>query len=262
VPVRTAEQEWRQFLLHADPIHHSLRAFFRLLPHDPRCTSCAAPFDGAGSRLARAMGFVRFDKNPRWCAKCFGVIQRKARGGAEVELSMLFADVRGSTPLAERLPPTAFHEVMDRFYETATKAAIDEGALIERFMGDQVVAYFVPGFAGAQHARRALEAGRQVLRETGHTQPDGPWVPVGVGVHTGIAFVGTVGDPGSLVNFTALGDNVNLAARLASEAQAGEMVASEATAVAAGLRDDEGERRTIAVKGKSGPVAVRVLSAA
>jgi len=260
--MRTAEQEWRQFLLHPDPLHHGLRAFFRLLPHDPRCTSCAAPFEGGGSRFASALGFVRFDKNPRWCAKCFGVIQRKERGGAEIELTMLFADVRDSTPLAERLPPTEFHRVMDRFYESATKAAIDEDALIERFMGDQVVAYFVPGFAGASHARKALAAARATLSATGHGQPGGPWVPVGVGVHTGVAFVGTVGDPGSLVNFTALGDNVNLAARLASEARAGEIVASEATALAAGLPDAEGERRTISVKGKSEPVAVRVLSAA
>jgi len=129
-------------------------------------------------------------------------------------------------------------------------------------MGDQIVGYFVPSFAGSAHARRAIDAGLALLRATGHGDPGGAWIPVGVGVHTGEAFVGTVGDPGQVVNFTALGDAVNLGARLASTAADGELMLSEASATAGGLSADAGEGRSVAVKGKQDEVAVRVLTIA
>jgi len=84
--------------------------------------------------------------------------------------------------------------------------------------------------------------------------------PRGVGVHTGEAFVGTVGDPGQVVNFTALGDAVNLGARLASAAADGELMVSEASASAGRLPADAGERRSVLVKGKHDAIWVRVLT--
>ena len=77
-------------------------------------------------------------------------------------------------------------------------------------------------------------------------------------MHTGRALVGTVGRPGGLIELTALGENVNVAARLASVAVAGELLCSEAVYVASGL-DQPGERREVTLKGVSNPVAVRVL---
>ena len=72
-----------------------------------------------------------------------------------------------------------------------------------------------------------METGQALLRVTGHGEPDGPWVPVGVGIHTGIAWVGSiVGASGAGSDFTALGDNVNIAARLASKAGVGEVLIS------------------------------------
>jgi adenylate cyclase len=182
------------------------------------------------------------------------------KGGAEVELTALFADVRGSTPLAERLGATGVHDVMDRFYSEGVDALVRGGALIERFMGDQIVGYFVPGYAGREHAKRALETGLDVLRVTGNIGTSEPWLPVGVGVHTGVAFVGTVGRPGGLLELTALGEDVNVAARLASEASAGEMLCSEATFNAARLALAS-ESRVVTLKGVSVPVPVRVLRA-
>jgi adenylate cyclase len=129
-------------------------------------------------------------------------------------------------------------------------------------MGDQVVGYFVPSFAGAAHARQAIDAGVALLRATGHGDPRGAWIPVGIGVHTGEAFVGTVGDPGQVVNFTALGDAVNLGARLAAAAADGELMLSEGSASAGGLPADAGERRSVSVKGKQDAVKVRVLTVA
>jgi adenylate cyclase len=184
----------------------------------------------------------------------------KHKGGAEVELTALFADVRGSTPMAERLGAPGIHDVMDHFYSEGVDALIQGGALIERFMGDQIVGYFVPGYAGHDHAKRALETGLEVLRVTGNVGGDAGWLPVGVGVHTGTAFIGTVGRPGGLIELTALGEDVNVAARLASEAGAGEIVCSETTFRDAGL-ELASERRVVTLKGVSEPVSVRVIRA-
>jgi len=182
------------------------------------------------------------------------------KGGAEVELTSLFADVRGSTPLAEKLGATGIHDVMDRFYSEGVDALVRGGALIERFMGDQIVGYFVPGYAGREHAKRALESGLDVLRLTGNAATAVPWLPVGVGVHTGTAFMGTVGRPGGLLELTALGEDVNIAARLASEAATGELVCSEVAFRAAGL-DLVSEPRSLTLKGVSEPISVRVVRA-
>src|SRR6266566_4051571 len=256
----SAEAEWREFLTHGNPVLRGLRGWFRRVPQDPRCMSCCAPFKGPLAPFFRALGFTRFDKNPRWCANCFGGLVKHQIGGAVVEISMLFADVRGSTPMAEAMAPVEFHAIIDRFYAEGTRALIAHDALIERFMGDQIVAYFVPSFAGTAHARRAIDAGLALLEATGHGGPGSPWIPVGVGVHTGEAFVGTVGDPGQVVNFTALGDAVNLGARLASAAADGELMVSEASASAGKLPADAGERRSVLVKGKHDAISVRVLT--
>jgi adenylate cyclase len=199
-----------------------------------------------------------FAKNPRYCSGCYHWLT-ESKGGAEVALSMLFADVRGSTPMAERLGPSKFAEVMDRFYATGVDVMIRHDALIERFMGDQVVGYFLPGFAGPMHARAAIDAGLDLLRATGHVQGHEPWIPVGIGAHTGVAFVGTVGS--EVLEFTALGEAVTLAARLASVAGSGELLATEAAYAAAGM-DRDAPRRELDLKGLSAPVAVRVMSSA
>jgi adenylate cyclase len=173
-------------------------------------------------------------------------------------LTLLFADVRGSTGLAERTSPLEFSRLMNRFYRVATGVLIDSEAIIDKFVGDEVVALFVPALAGSEHLRAAVRAGRGLLRATGHTDAGGPWLPVGVGIHTGTAYVGSVGGEG-VTDITALGDAVNTAARLASTAGPGEVLVSEATCAAAGLDTAGMEQRQLALRGRSEPVSVRVL---
>ena len=122
-----------------------------------------------------------------------------------------------------------------------------------------MIGIYVPGFAGPEHPRRAVQAAQELLRVTGHADPGGPWLPVGVGVHTGLAFVGTMGTEGRTTDITALGDNVNIAARLASKAGSGEALISEAAYAAARLDLGHLEQRQLELKGKSEPVSVRVL---
>jgi adenylate cyclase len=179
-------------------------------------------------------------------------------GGAEIEVSVLFVDVRGSTSIAERMSPTEFSRVMDRFYTVATHAITETDGLIEKFVGDEVAALYVPGFAGVHHARKAVEAGRKILVDTGHDRPDGPWVPVGAGVHTGVAYVGSVGS-GGVAQLTVLGDLPNAGARMASLAGPGELLVSDAAHAAAGLEPRPSERRELALKGRRESLGVHVL---
>src|SRR5919199_2180281 len=251
-----AEDYWHTVLLGTNTGLRRGRHLFGLLPSDPRCTLCNAPFGGLGGLLMRPLGKRPAAKNPRLCADC---LTKTPVGGAEVELSLLFADVRGSTTLAEGIRPAEFMQLMNRFYVAATDVLVPADALIDKFVGDEVVALFVPGFAGPDHARRAIRAAEELLRATGHADPGGPWLPVGAGVHTGVAFVGAVGSAGSVTDITALGDAVNSAARLASAAAAGEVLVSESSAEAARLTGDGLERRDLALKGRTEPLGVRVL---
>jgi adenylate cyclase len=229
----------------------------RALPSDPRCKLCDAPFGRPGNVL-RLLGFGPSGLNRRICGGCLGALDRRP-GGAEVELSLLFADVRGSTALAERSSAQGFSELMARFYGIAAAAVDRRDGIVDKFVGDEVVALFVPGFSGPEHARKAIDAARDVLRETGHGGGD-PWLPLGAAVHTGHAFVGPVGE-GDAVDFTALGDAVNTTARLASSAGAGELLVSSAAASAATLETTGLERRTLSLAGRSETVDAWVASA-
>jgi adenylate cyclase len=240
------------------------RRLFRRLPGPPqaRCKNCYAPFEGIGAGVVRVIYNKRPSTyNPRICNVC-EEFARKFQGGTEVELSMLFADVRGSTALAEGMSPSEFSALIDRFYQSTTDVLIRTDSMIDKLAGDEVAAFYFPGFAGPEHAKRAVGAAEELLRVTGHGEPGGPWIPVGVGVHTGTAFFGAVGTESGMMDITALGDAVNVAARLASHAGSGEVVVSEATGTAAGLDTEELDRRQLDLKGKSEPVDVWVIHVA
>lgn len=251
------QDEWYHILTEGEPAARNFQHLMRALPASPRCKLCAAPFKGWGGFLMRQMGREQSKYNPRFCARCD---QFEHPGGAEVVITMLFADVRGSTTLAEQMSAREFSRLINRFYAVGSDVLVESDALVDRLMGDQVIGLYIPGFAGPDHSRRAIEAAGELLRRTGHRDPDGPWLPVGVGVHTGPAFVGVVGGAqGNPTDFTALGDNVNTTARLASQAGTGEILISEAAYAAAGLDLGDLERRQLELKGKSGPTEVRVL---
>jgi adenylate cyclase len=248
----------REVLLGVSPGLRRGRRILRRLPSSPRCKFCASPFRGAVGPVMRLIGKGPWPGNPKYCAACFTqMVQHRA--GAEVECSLLFADVRDSTPLAERIGPRQFRVLMDRFFETASQAVFDHDGIVDKFVGDEVIGIFIPGMAGDRHAAQAIAAGRALLAATGN-DTDQPWVPVGAGVNTGVAFVGTVGQ-GDQVELTALGDPVNVTARLASAAGRGELLVSVASVAAAHLPDGGLEHRSLALKGKSETTDVVVLHA-
>ena len=230
-----------------------IRRYARLFPGRPRCLECDRPLFGWGSRLARSRAS---SFSPRLCNDCEKAM-REEEAGAEVALSLLFADVRGSTSLAEGASTAEFKQLIQRFYQTAGDVLIRHDALVNRLMGDQVIGLFVPRFAGNEHAKVALETARELLRATGHSDAAGPWIPVGIGIHTGPVYVGAVGSKGGVNEIAVLGSAANLAARLSAAAAQGEIYLSEAAATLAELAD--GERRLLELKGVGQPVAVRIL---
>jgi len=246
-PTGKNDEFWHEYLTRGAPKERRVRRIYKRIPSEPRCQICAAPFAGLGAPLMRMIGKRPSRQTPKMCDACYGFLATH-HGGAEIEVSLLFADVRGSTTLAEGMTPAQFRDLMSRFYSTATKVVFDHDGSVDKFVGDELVAMFYPLLTGERHAERAVEAATALLKATGHEGAGGPWVPVGAGVHTGLAWVGSVGE-GPRTELTVLGDNVNIAARLATAAQAGEVLVTTEAATAAGL-DATLERRRLELKGR------------
>jgi adenylate cyclase len=246
------EEYWRDFLTHPDTFMGFGRRMFGHVPTDPRCMLCAAPFKGIGGSAMRLIGKRQSDGNPNICTSCQSVMI-KHHGGAEVDATMLFADIRGSTTIAERMSSQEFRALLDRFYTVASEAVFAHGGILDKFVGDEVVAAFAP-LLGMNYSERAVAAARDILKATGHEKPGGPWAPIGAGVHTGRVWFGAVGE-GSHTELVAVGDAVNVTARLAALAGAGEILVSAAAAEHAGL-DADLPRRSLELKGKKHAIEV------
>lgn len=229
------------------------RRLFRYLPSAPRCKLCNNPFGGPAGRMLAVAGFSPSRKNPNLCSRCCDALPA---GGAEVDVAVLFADVRGSTALGEGGAATHFAALLNRFYDVATHTLLRHDAVIDKLIGDEVMAFFVRGISGPQYRAKAVLAGRQLLEAVGYGSGGGPWLELGVAINAGVAYVGNVG--GAVVDFTALGDPVNVAARMQRHAAGGELL------VATGVADVgtvTAQRRRLTLRGRVQPVDAFVLGA-
>jgi adenylate cyclase len=228
----------------------------RSLPSSPRCGICGAPFSGFGSRLVRPLGYRPSRKNPTLCDTC---IEASPPGGMTTEVGVLFADLRGFTGLTERSDPEAVSRLLRRFYACAEKALFPE-AVIDKLIGDEVMALYLPMYGELDDpAATMLAQAHELLGRVGYGSGEGPFVEVGIGLDYGEAFVGNVGKR-SLYDFTAVGDVVNVAARLQGQAKGGEIVASGR--LVEQLPEPPGERIEIELKGKAEPVVAYRSAAA
>jgi adenylate cyclase len=166
-----------------------------------------------------------------------------------VPVTVLFADVRGYTTLAERVPSTEVTATLNRFYETASRALLANEAVLGQIAGDEVMGLFVPGFAGPSYPRKAVDAAFSLLRALGYGDPAGNWLDVGVGICSGEEFVGNVGG-GGFKDFTALGDVTNTAARLQALAAGGEVLVCSGTYEAVRAQYPTADRLDLRLKGK------------
>lgn len=249
------EAMWREwFSKNAAIMENRFTKLMRWLPSDPRCKFCSVPFQGVGGVFVRTVyGKRRSVLNPSFCNMC-EEFARTNPGGAEVDMSMLFVDVRGSTALSERMSPTEFQKLINRFYVEATRVISREDGLVEKLAGDSVAAFWGAGFAGENYIQRTLTAAQAMLKVMQEQN-----IPVGIGVHAGVAFFGGMGTADGLVEISAIGDEVNTAARLASKAAAGEIIVSEKALQKAGIDAGNLESRSLELKGISEPVHVRVM---
>jgi len=245
---------WFWFSTNAFAVDKRLRHVLRVLPHDPRCRFCNAPFQGIGAMIVRVLfGKQRSALNPRYCNLC-EIASREFPGGAEVEMSMLFIDIRGSTALSEKMSPTEFSQVINRFYAAATKVIVEEDGLVEKLAGDEVAAFWGAGFAGPEYVKRTINVAQKLLRVM-----ESQKIPVGIGVHAGVAYFGSMGTTEGLTDISAKGEEVNTAARLASKAAIGEIIVSEQALKKTNIDSSVLESRSLELKGISEPVLVRVM---
>lgn len=226
------------------------RRLFSLIPAQVRCRFCNAPFRGRLAGPFGVLGYTPSRKNPSICERC---IERAPEGGALVPVSVLFADVRGYTSIAERLTSVETTGLLHRFYMAASSALLAHDAILGQIAGDEVMAIFVPGLAGSQFPGQAVDAARTLLRGVGYGTPSGSWLEVGVGICTGEEYVGNVGG-GGFKDFTAIGDVTNTAARLQAAAAGGEILMCARTYGTVAHTYPAAEPRDLQLKGKRAAV--------
>ena len=248
-----ATTQWRALLTGEDPSLKDVRKFWRHLPAAPRCKVCASPTQGIGGAVARVFWHGPMRDNPLLCKACFGKLNGHP-GGAELEISVVFADVRGSTGLAERSTASEFRSLIQDYYRSAATAIDVNGGIIDKFLGDGVMALFIPVITGENHAGRAIAAGRDILAAVERDGLARKGLMVGAGVHTGEAFVGVVGSDEKL-DFTALGDAINICARLGGLAGPGELLVSRDAWDRAGLGTPPAVR-DVEIAGRTGALSV------
>ena len=257
---KPTEDEFRAVLTGEHAGLGGIRRTMKRIPASPRCKLCSAPFGGAGGAVLRHLGYGQFGGNPSLCQKCIREFRAHGVAGAEIPVTLLFADIRGSTAMGERMRPSDFRAYLDRFYRIGSDAILRVDGLVDKLVGDEVIGLFFGGVTGPEHAAAAIRAATEIADRAGSSDatPMGP-IPVGIGVHSGEAYVGTTGPVGAADDFTALGDAVNTTARLSSAAAAGEVLVSRAAMDAASMDTTGRETRTIEIRGREATLDVIVL---
>jgi adenylate cyclase len=182
---------------------------------------CRSPFGGLG-RILPGPNYSPSRKNPNFCSSCF---EQAPVGSRELEVGVLFADVRGFTQLSESQSSAESTDLMNRFYRMASDVLVRHDAVIDKLIGDQVMALFIPSWT-PEAIEHMVNAAEELLRGVGFGSGRDPWLALGVGLDYGIASVGNVGTD-EIKDFTAIGDIVNTGARLCGKAKAGQIVMSE-----------------------------------
>lgn len=187
-------------------------------------------------------------------------------GGEVCDISVLFVDVRGFTSLAERLAPAEVAQRLNRFYALASEAIFKYDGTLDKFVGDQVMAFFGAPLHAKDHPQRAVRVALLILEgmsklAQGESCDDtqDKLLRVGAGIASGEAFVGNVGG-GAVTDYTVLGDTVNVAARLQGAAASGEILVTEETYRHVESEFPNAPGRELDLKGKSEPVHARVIA--
>lgn len=217
------------------------RRILRLLPSDPRCRFCMVPFGGVG----KVFRIRPSAPNPNYCRSCFEAMPTTTH---EMEVGVLFADLRGFTSWSETHSSNDAADLVNRFYASASRVLTSDDVFVD-FIGDQVMAIYVVDMPslGARTADIMVAAAKRLVDAV---RQGAESLPVGAGVHMGKAQVGSLAT-GVSKNFTAIGDVVNTAARLQSAAGAHEILVSEKVYDALSGEKPRADRKTLDLKGKA-----------
>lgn len=179
-------------------------------------------------------------------------------GGVNQTITVLFADIRGFTRISEHAPPEKIVSMLNRYFSAMTDIIFAHGGTLDKYLGDGLMALFGAPAVTPEDAANAINAAvamqrrilgfNQELRDEGLTT-----IGVGIGLHTGEVTVGYIGSE-RRSEYTAIGDAVNTASRLESNAKGGEILISEATAKAGGSHYRLNAREPIMVKNREQPV--------
>lgn len=214
------------------------------------------------ARLYRHLdGLFRSYMSPAVATALLADPDQAGLGGAITEVTVLMADLRGFTAFAESASPHEVVSMLNTYYGAVVPVILEEGGTVTQFVGDAVLAIWGAPVRQHDHALRAARAGlalRAVVDDAaaGHAE----WPRFRVGINTGPALVGNIGAV-QMRHFTAIGDTVNLAVRLQSLAQPGQVVIGPGTSEALGPAARVGESGRVKVKGKREPVRICVLHA-
>lgn len=183
-------------------------------------------------------------------------------GGTRTEITTLFADLRGFTSLSERHPPETLVSLLNRYLGAATEAILEEEGTIDKFMGDAIMAFFNAPIPQRDHILRAARAAAKITRSANTIRMElSPEFQLswGIGIHTGEAVLGLVGTQRRL-EYTAIGDSVNIAKRL--QENAGEMQILISAQVYEAIKDHVSARKvaSVVVRGRTEPVQVYELT--
>ena len=242
--------------------------------HATLCKGCWSrfrlpiPIHGPAALPLRMVGLKASRMNPNLCTLCetmFQLLMKTKR--LQISATVLFADVRGYTGLSEALDSTEVAELLDEFYELCSAPIWDRDGIVIKLIGDAVFALYNFPVSRDDHARMAvmsaveMQARCVTLNESrtarGH---DGNQLGVGIGIHTGTVTIGEIGQ--YCKDFTAIGEVVNVAARLQSVARPGEVLMSETVHEQVADLVPGAVQRSYDLKGVSKPVQVYALSPA
>jgi adenylate cyclase len=253
------EDLWRTIFSDGHPDLLKQHWWHRKLPQKPRCRLCLVPFEGIGGWIMRRRGKTRNSRNPNFCNACDKFLEAFP-GGAEIEMSMLYVDIRHSTEYAEGHLPANVSQRINDFLNQAIDIITDHDGFIMAFYGDCIVAAWPPGFCGENHGLKAQQAAIALVRNKIIVRDSGEEIPIGVGVHSGKIYISTVSAlQGTFRDVSIFGSNVNLTARMAARAAASQVLGSAENIQAAGKDPDGFAHEAAELKGFTDPVEVYTI---
>ncbi len=181
-------------------------------------------------------------------------------------MTVLFTDIRNFTSISEKLASEEVVEMLNTYFGQVCEPIMNEGGMVDKFIGDAVMAIFGAPVSCDDHAERSMRAALQIVNIAGKFQDwmdlkfsdrGLPLFHIGIGIHTGEAFIGYIGSK-KRMGYTAIGDSVNTASRLEGKSKdlGWTIVASGSACKAAGSTIITGREDTVAVKGREGKIDV------